>query len=356
MVYRKLIMSAINNEIKTEPQSTCVVCGSDGIIKYENITDRLFGATGKWTLRECNAVNCGALWLDPRPTPEDIAKVYSNYYTHGGVDEQRTFIKRTVRALAHEVAASKYGFSSSHLPWPGKHLASFAAALYPGLKEHLELLIRYLPASSLGNGMLLDIGCGDGEALEILRDLGWQVCGVEIDEQAAVAARKRGIEVHQGTMVDAAFPEGSFDAVTSSHVIEHVHDPRAFLIESLRVLRPGGKLVVVTPNMRSRSHLQHGINWRGLEPPRHLVIFSVESLRNLAQAVGLRNISVTTTVRAVALSEIAGIKVKMDSHYLEGKWPGASIWMRAQTKQIFESLTKRDGDDSGNEIVLTATR
>lgn len=343
------------DQIQTEPQPTCVVCGAAGTVKYRDLTDRLFGAPGSWTVKECNAPRCGTLWLDPRPTLAEIGKAYKNYYTHG-TDQQRTFIKRTVHALALELGASRYGFKSSSLPWPGKYLATAAAAVYPGLRDHLDLQIRYLPASSMGNGKLLDVGCGDGEALEILRDLGWHVCGVEFDLQAVDAARKRNLDIRQGTLNDAAFPDETFDAITSSHVIEHMHDPLAFITESRRVLRKGGTLVAVTPNVRARSHIRFAAHWRGLEPPRHLVLYTAEGLSNLAKSAGLRNVRVSTTARAVALSEIASSKILKEGYFHEGEWPGLGIWTRAQTKQLIETLCMKRGEANGNELVLMATR
>ncbi|WP_157817737.1 class I SAM-dependent methyltransferase [Candidatus Thiodictyon syntrophicum] len=346
-----------NDHIQTEPHPTCVVCGGSGTPKYRDLTDRLFGAPGSWTIRECDAPACGTLWLDPRPTLADIGKAYGDYYTHGDA-QQRTFVKRTVRALARELAASRYGFSASRLPWPGKHLATALAMLYPGLAAHLDLLVRYLPASAYGGGRLLDVGCGDGEALEILRDLGWQVCGVEVDAQAVTAARRRDLDVKQGTLAAAGFPDETFDAVTSSHVIEHVHDPRAFLAESRRVLRGGGTLVAVTPNARARCHRHHGADWLNLDSPRHLVLFTPQSLAALAASVGFREIRVISTARAVALTEIASSKLHEEGTYHWGQWPGLSLWTRAQVKQVLESLYQRIGvgRDQGSELVLMALR
>jgi SAM-dependent methyltransferase len=78
---------------------------------------------------------------------------------------------------------------------------------------------------------------------------------------------------------------GGYDVITLSHVIEHVHDPSALLRAIYRMLRPGGLLWLETPNLDSLGHARFGRNWRGLEPPRHLLLFSVDSLKfALAQA------------------------------------------------------------------------
>jgi 2-polyprenyl-3-methyl-5-hydroxy-6-metoxy-1,4-benzoquinol methylase len=348
-------MTVQSDQIQTEPQVACPVCGESGAVKYPALVDRLFGASGSWSLKECPSSSCGTLWLDPRPTFTDIGKIYANYYTHDDVSES-SFIKHAVRALAREIAAAHYGFKSSRVPSPGQYLASATAALYPGLRDHIDLQLRYLPASLMGSGKLLDIGCGNGEALQLLKDLGWQVCGVELDPQAVAAARKRNLDVRQGTLSDAAFSDETFDVVTSAHVVEHVHDPTDFLQQSRRVLRVGGTLIVVTPNVRSRSHVKFGASWRGLEPPRHLVLFTPESLRGLAEKTGLRNVRVTTTARAVALSEIAGCKIRDSGHWKEGEWPGLRTWLHAQTKQMIETLRTEPTDIQGNELVLIATR
>lgn len=344
-----------SNAIETEPSPTCPVCRSPGLPKFEEMVDRVFGAPGRWTMKQCTTASCGTLWLDPRPTPQDIGKAYQTYYTHG-VESKGTVLKRTIRALAREHAAVRYGFASSHLPWPGRFVATAAAALYPGLRDHLDLLVRYLPSTAFGSGRLLDVGCGDGEALEILRDLGWKVQGVEVDPQAVAAALSRSLNVQHGTLHEVAFEQDTFDAVTSSHVIEHVHDPREFLAESRRILRSGGVLIAVTPNATAWSILRYGVNSLNLDPPRHLALFSTDSLRRLAESVGLREVRVVTSARAVALAEIASSKLRDYDIYRWGEWPGLPTWVRAQAMQILVSSSMKLGRVQGEELVLVATK
>jgi SAM-dependent methyltransferase len=341
--------------IQTEPQPTCPLCHTPGRVRYQDLTDRLFGATGVWTLKECPAPVCGSLWLDPRPTLADVGKAYRSYYTHGGAGLARV-VQWIVRAVAREHGAGRYGFSTSRLPGPGGRLVAALAALYPGLREHLDLLVRYTAASRKGGGRLLDVGCGDGQSLEILADLGWSVSGVEVDPSAVAVARARGLDVRQGTLADAAFAEDSFDLVTSSHVIEHVHDPADFLRQSLRVLRPGGGLVTVTPNAHAMLLEKHGASWLALDPPRHLLLFTASSLETLARAVGFRDITVRSTARAVALNEIASAQIEREGHYQWGQWPGLPLWLRAQAQQLWEPLAMRLGRAEGEELVLQAVK
>src|SRR4051812_4239985 len=130
--------------IQTERQPTCPLCHASGHGRYQELTDRLFGASGTWTLKECSSPTCGSLWLDPRPTLGDVGKAYRNYYTHGGAGLARV-VHAIVRAVAREHGAARYGFPASRLPGPGAHVVAALAALYPGLRAHLDLLVRYTP-------------------------------------------------------------------------------------------------------------------------------------------------------------------------------------------------------------------
>lgn len=341
--------------ITTEPQSFCVVCGGDGAIKYRDLPDRLFGAPGLWSFHECENPDCGTLWLNPRPTGQDIGKAYATYFTH--TDARPTsWVKRAVRFLAQERAAARLGYASSQLPWPGKHLASMLASLYPGLGEHLDLLIRYLDAPVETRNRLLDVGCGDGEALDILRLLGWQTTGVELDAKAVEVARAVGLDVRLGSLHDVGFADQTFDLVTSSHVIEHVHDPLAFLVEQRRVLRPGGRLLAVTPNAAGPMHTKWSEYWLNLDPPRHLTLFTKASLEKLASAAGFAEARVITTARAVALVEIASSKMRSDGNYKWGSRPGLPIWLRAQLVQLATTLRVKMGKLEGEELVLVARK
>jgi SAM-dependent methyltransferase len=82
-----------------------------------------------------------------------------------------------------------------------------------------------------------------------------------------------------------------------SHLIEHVYDPGALLEECYRILKPGGRVVIVTPNTQSVGHRMFGKYWRGLEPPRHIYLFSIASLKRLGSKAGFDILSARTTIR-----------------------------------------------------------
>jgi 2-polyprenyl-3-methyl-5-hydroxy-6-metoxy-1,4-benzoquinol methylase len=235
-----------HDRIGTETNSACYLCGKQGEVLYRNLTDRFFGAPGAWTLRKCKDAECGVIWLDPRPTLDEIGKAYHRYYTHGQVDLVRqTRTARIGHAILHAISINLLGLR----------------------RERRRYKCIYLDKTPPGR--LLEVGCGNGKWLVRMRALGWDVMGQEVDPAAAEHVhKKKGIPVHLGPL-ETIEPD-EYDVVILSHVIEHVHDPVATLTACHRLLKKNGLLIVLTPNAASYGHGKFGAAWRGLEPPRHL--------------------------------------------------------------------------------------
>lgn len=334
----------------------CPACGRAGQVRYEGLRDALFGAPGEWTMRGCPAPDCACLWLDPCPSPEDIGRAYATYYTHAARAPWIEDAVVRVWALLGQIAlAGAHRHAVGPVPaFAGRALAPLIDAV-PTIALHLGLMLRHLPPP--GPGMsLLDVGCGDGFAMRILERVGWRVEGQDVDPKAVAGAVARGLRVRQGPLEGCGFAEDSFDAVTSSHVLEHVHDPEAFLREMHRLLAPGGTVVAVTPNVLSANHERFGRSWRGLEPPRHLQIFSAEALAALAERAGFRQCRVTSTVHGVAAGEVASRHIQTNGRHQwddQGTWRDRLAGWRRQWGQILSGDAARL---RGDELVLTATK
>jgi len=307
-------------------------------------------------MRGCLAASCGCLWLDPCPSPEDIGRAYDAYYTHGARAPWVEQAALRVWTLMGQITlAGQHRRAVGPVPsLVGRTLAPLIEAV-PTVALHLALLLRYLPPPAPGMAVL-DVGCGDGFALQILEQTGWRVEGQEVDPKAVAAATARGLRVRQGRLEDCHFAENSFDAVTSSHVLEHVHEPEAMLRTMHRLLKPGGTLVAVTPNARSANLPRFGGSWLNLDPPRHLMLFSPEALAELAGRAGFQRCAVTTTLRAVATSEVASRHIRARGQHSwadRGSWSDRLAGWRRQWTQI---LNGDAGRGRGDDLVLTATK
>ena len=114
--------------------------------------------------------------------------------------------------------------------------------------------------------------------------------GIEFDAASATLARAQGFEVRIGSIDSAEVAPHSVDQITMSHVIEHLHDPVATLRRLREWLRPSGRLWLQTPNIDSSGANRYGACWRGLEPPRHLVMFNAGSLRLALHSAGFESV------------------------------------------------------------------
>lgn len=155
------------------------------------------------------------------------------------------------------------------------------AAIVAFRKRRRSLIQRLHPKA----GTALDVGCGRGLMLDLLRTAGWQVQGVEYSAQAAVYATqhlKLPVKIAQH-LADCHFSDQQFDVVTFWHVFEHVTDPVATLKEIYRVLKPGGIAIIEVPNQDSwQAKMSQGA-WFHLDAPRHLYHFSKPTLEKMAE-------------------------------------------------------------------------
>jgi SAM-dependent methyltransferase len=144
---------------------------------------------------------------------------------------------------------------------------------------------------------LLDVGCSSGAFLLTARKLGLNTTGVEPSAEAAETARRAGLNVFTGFLDGARFSDASFDAATLIEVIEHLRDPRSLLVECRRVLKPGGILLVTTPNAASWTARLMGSRWDGFSLTAmggHVSFFNPRSIRMIAERTGFELVRVET--------------------------------------------------------------
>ncbi len=145
--------------------------------------------------------------------------------------------------------------------------------------------IRALSAKS--QGRILDIGCNSGAFLSAF-SANWEREGVELSATLSEVARKRlpGCRIYSLPFEDLDFGSGSFDVVTSFAVIEHVYDPRRFVLEAFRILKPGGVLVLMTGDRGSEMARRYGDDWPLYLSPDHVSYFNADSFLTLVRSAG----------------------------------------------------------------------
>ena len=210
---------------------------------------------------------CGLVYLNPRPRVSEFARIYpSNYHAFDFSPERFGFVYKVRRRLEARRALS----------W----------------------------CKGLGaEARIIDVGCGDGFHLRLLRDFGkpdWRLEGVDSDPRAVEAAAQAGLMIHRGSVEHLDLQQSSYELALMIQTIEHVADPPAVLSAVRDILQPGGRLIVVTDNTDSLDFkLFKGRCWGGYHFPRHWNLFNPRSLRKLAGKVGLEVESLSTVVSPV---------------------------------------------------------
>ncbi len=273
-----------------ESVPTCPLCGSaQREVLYSGLTDRVFGvAPGVWTFYQCE--QCGSAWLDPRPDEKSIGRAYETYFTHFAGDDislqPRSALVRRLHAWINDYQDARYGMTRSDTVGAGRWLVP----LLPMVRAKADAACRHLPRPLHQARRLLDVGFGNGAFLKLAARMGWDAAGIDFDEKAVQVARAQGLEVRCGSVAELLHENVRYDAITISHVIEHVHDPNLLLQQLFSLLRPGGVLWLETPNIQSDGARRFGPHWRGLEVPRHLVLFNSASLRLSLRKAGFEQI------------------------------------------------------------------
>jgi 2-polyprenyl-3-methyl-5-hydroxy-6-metoxy-1,4-benzoquinol methylase len=339
-------ISTDSNIINATPEPACYLCGSQGIILHTCLSDHYASAPGKWNLKRCPNVDCGLVWLDPMPAKEDLWKAYRVYYTHPD------YVPEDNRKV------DWISFLLLKINKPFFKLFEHAAGIRKVEKEWREKADLMFLGEAPPGGRLLDVGCGKGDVLfRFLRE-GWMVEGLEVDTDAAAYARmNRGLNVHQGELESQRFSDNLFDAITMNHVIEHVHDPVALIRECLRILKPGGRLVLATPNIRCFGHKKFGRNWSHLQSPSHLHLFTKKSLKECAARAGFQSIN---SFCAPGYAEGGAIRVSIEREEdASGKKRWAfSRWLEESCLKVlayYLFFIKKD-DEAGEEIFLIAIK
>ena len=248
-------------------------------LRCRKVTCNLCGGNQSRHLFEVNSFNvvkcldCGLVYLNPMPHPEDIARVYdtSDYFYNKVTREENL------------TGYPDYAMLEGHL--------TFVA----------DELLR--PVRHIRMGKLLDVGCGMGIMLNRFRELGWDTYGVDVSTYATEYARNQlGLKVFTGTVDELDLPEGYFDLVTVVLAIEHIPNPRGTFETLHRLIKPGAVIIVTTHDINGLWPRIVKHRWRHLNIPEHLYFFSKQTLKGMLEAAGFSPFRATETATVAAVT------------------------------------------------------
>lgn len=271
----------VENRPLTWQTVACPVCGSED--EKELLITSCPGGGDSYRLVQCRSCLLG--YVNPRPDPASIGRFYpEDYCCYQTRRSHRRGLWSGAKQYLHKlVLAHCYDHPvRAHLAWPERILATLLGhGLGWGRRCSTTLAFR-------GQGDMLDFGCGAGWFAFRMREQGWNVTGMDFNAHAAQRARLHyNIKVIVGTLPHPEVGPESFDLITMSNVLEHIHSPHPVIAAAARALRPGGSLIITVPNLESLAFRYWGPDWWALDLPRHLLHFSPAPLRRLVEGHGL---------------------------------------------------------------------
>lgn len=269
----------------------CELCGEDDSEKYFSFMDEEIN--DKITYVKCN--KCNLIYMNPRPDEEGLRHYYlSSYFTHSKLLAEHGEIK-----------------GSSHWLYRNK-LVKFIILNYKNseskTKSFLAQILLHIYNIVWGGfvlpnkkrGKLLDVGCGDGFEIFFFKQKGWNVYGVDIDDESIKTGLKYGLNIFRGDLINANYASNYFDVVRMMHSLEHVHNPNETINEINRILKPGGEFIIGIPNIKTA--------WTKIFPRNalvtdrhHLYVFSPETIKNMLDKNGIENIKFKYTSAQIGL-------------------------------------------------------
>ncbi len=239
--------------IETESLIKCPCCRSNP----DN--HKPFYSFSSYSYVKCR--ECSLVFQNPQPVFEDLSKRYDSEYFEYEINNEENFLNLMLKGLA-DIRFSSLDFSET-------------------------------------DRKVLDVGCATGKLLSHLKSKGWVTAGVEICREAAeYGNRVHGVNISVKPLKDNSYPDNYFSFVHASHLIEHLNDPYDFLSEVFRILKPGGYLALVTPNIDGFQSRLFREKWRSAIAD-HMFLFSRKTLIRLAERTGF------STVRAVTWGGLA---------------------------------------------------
>ncbi len=239
---------------------SCNICGSHDRVLYWDCNG--------YTFSRCN--NCKLIYQYPQPVQSDLSLRYDDNYFEYEINNEESFFSLMLKTLSDVQFDSRSAF----------------------LKD--------------GNAEFLDVGCATGLLLKHMEGLGWKGRGVELCPSSAEYGRNiRKLDIYQGTLEEAEYSDNQFSVIHSSHLIEHLTDPAAYIKEVFRILAPGGLFITTTPNADSLQARLFGKNWRSAIAD-HMFLFSLKTLPRLIQNQDFKILQ-TGTWGGIAAGIVPGI-------------------------------------------------
>lgn len=231
------------------------------------------------TIYQC--LNCSLVFLYPQTTKDNFTEFYdASYISHQIINHNKTTRYSNKKAFVEHLRAEVWQYIlhvSDEAPKQIGFLKWCALQVFM-----CSSIFKYAPLKFPGrNFRLLDVGCGAGKFLFEQKKRGWNVSGLEPSGTMVEHCQSLGLDVRQGFMISDHWREPTFDVIVLNQVFEHVVHPKNVIDDIYSALKPDGILLMNMPNIRSIAAGLFKSFWFNLDVPRHNLLLSPKSIRNI---------------------------------------------------------------------------
>lgn len=267
-----------HEEVDASEYAPCPRCGCEDSRTVVKGRDRLHYVPGEYLAAECS--RCSLWFQNPRPVAGRLASLYPDDY----LPHQKP-TAATIGSGAARFLQKRLGYESLESDErDGKGFDWRQLAMLDWIHNWQQGVI--LVPAYVAHGKLLEIGCASGGRLLSLRRLGWQdIHGIELVPAAAQRARAEGFSVLTGQVEESLgrYPDGEFDVVIASMVLEHLYNPFQVVQTIARKLAPGGQFLASTVVLDGLDARVFRDYWSGFDFPRHMVYFRKSDLYRMLE-------------------------------------------------------------------------
>ena len=265
----------------------CSLCESEKFITIlSGVKDNVSHAVDyDGNIMQCQ--NCGHAFLSPVINSKHLHLAYKNYYTQS---RENLFASTHAKQDRFSIFKNFYGYRYKGVLSIRGIMIQAISLIVPFSRFFLLRAVRFLHVPSLNaKPKLLDVGCGRGDFLMRAEYCGYDAIGIDFDPETVDIALSRGLNAHISEIHE--LPELEiYDAITLSHVVEHVLNPVELLSHIYKRLKPGGYFYISTPNFNSSGRMFFNKDWRGYDVPRHMHFFDVEVLSSVLSKIGFTKV------------------------------------------------------------------
>ncbi|MFA5100219.1 MAG: class I SAM-dependent methyltransferase [Candidatus Omnitrophota bacterium] len=229
-------------------------------------------------------------------------------------------------------------------------IGRFVSKIYPAQPKLLQYVKLFKNCHARLDSRILDVGSGQGKVLSELAWYGFtDLTGV--DRYIESDVRSGNVAILRRDIFSL---DGTYDVIMFNHSFEHMDDPFAVLSKTGELLCDNGRVMIRIPTVSSYAWEHYGVNWVGLDAPRHLFLYSLKSMEILAQKAGfaIRAVLYDSTNFQIWGSEqyINDIPLRDERSYFEN--PGKSIFTDAQIKQFDRLIEELNRDKRGDTVCV----